>query len=349
MDEKIIKIACNNKFLDKHPEIAKDVVSAIMQHPEGKIMQGLLTQGDIINDDDELQKPEKGTVILGFDKVNVRRLYNVNSDYGKILYDCQIPDNNPVSQYVYNDENHRVVIPYQNLSQSVETVTEHVNIIKEAVCRVCQDMELQVGIPNIICNYDQERNCILQIANHYVKNFEENKELVNLVIQDLQKHNSPVIISVSITSGFDKFRHNGLFQKYPLLDTNNQQVYGALQSLVQTNQDKIHVNINIHIDGDVIVNNINGNHNIIQQKVVSETIKYKINTVEGFVEYLKNTPPDWVKDLTHITGTELCARYNEFAKTKLTPQTFGKILNKRYSGLRDHKKINLIRLLKRPK
>lgn len=95
----------------------------------------------------------------------------------------------------------------------------------------------------------------------------------------------------------------------------------------------------------------NRDEGINEQKIaesipeINPSFEHNDDMIRRFVYYLKQQRPSWTIDKTHITGEELCQYYIAFSGNKLTPQTFGKMLAHRFGNVRDHKKININRLL----
>lgn len=292
----------------KKPHVIRNnpqVFEALKACPEVVILSKLLENGgacDIGTD------PIPG-IVLNYDRVDSAKNYKDQNEYSNIIQDVQIPGNAPVSQLLHNNNGSRVIVPYSNFGNSPDVIEKHIDYIKKSIIRVCQNLGHPIIESNILVNSDPKGNFVLQIANKHVKNLKNNQEFTDLVKKDIEKNYNDRALCAAIMDGYEIFKYNEHFQKYPLLKDVPEHAYAILNQLISDpHTQPIIININYNINGDHnlinSLNTTNSNNTLNSNNVTTNNTTIMITTgsltdaMTQFISYIKDHKPVWYKENT---------------------------------------------------
>lgn len=333
MDKALNFMLSNPKLLKKNPE----VINTLINSADYKVIQQLASNGEVCVIGDN---PLPG-VTLNFDSIDAVKNYKSQVEYGYMCHDVKIPGSAPVSQLLHNEEGSRVLVPYANLNQTPEQRQEHITRIKESMIRVCQRLGHPITDANIIINYDEQGNAILQINNKHVENLKNNKEFTDLVGKDIKDCYDDAVLGAVIDSGYKIFRYNDSYQKYPLLQETPEHTHGLLHKLIRDPQVQpiiINVTNNYHIQGNNNSMQVNSNNDNSQHINITT-----IDASTKFINYIKTQKPEWYKENSWMDRLVLKEKYAEITGEKISDKSLHKILKNKIARGFDRKQIGNIK------
>lgn len=343
--DKTLQLALSSPaFLKKNPKVIQDIIES----PYFGVLKSLSEHGNTPKDIGNDALPG---VTLSFDSVAMTKYYEYPKDFSYIIHDITIPGNVPISQILHNEDVSRMFVPYANLNQTPDGIKKHIDIIRESMLRVCNQIGHTIQPENIIVNQDADNNAVLQVTTKGVANLKANHVFTDLIKKDIAEHYDDRLLVLSIDNGYAIFKYNNQCQKYPLLKDPPAQSY-AIHSSIMKDPNVQHVGINIHntyININNVTNitnnvNVNGDVNIVNNQTTQVIVMSDDSTLEGavleFVKSLKNEKPEWYKVGSWVHLTEARKRFDDklAGKYKGVSSKRFNMLIKDYIGKRCEKK-----------
>lgn len=234
-------------------------------------------------------------VTLNYDKINTSKNYKTTEEYCYIPNDVVSTGNTPVSQILHNQENSRVLVPYANLGRSPSEISAHIQKLRESIMRVFAARGDPIQEANIITNQDDKNNTVLQIAVRHVGNLGDNKKFTDLIKRDIDEHYPDETLKAAINHGYEIFKYNENFQKYPLFKDPPpvSKVYTYLFKDIHGTP------VTVQFINPTIINNvsnINGNNNNVTFNVEQSTNITLEHAMSNFVNMIKEQRPAWYKE-----------------------------------------------------
>lgn len=337
----------NPGFLRKNPS----VIRGLVESPNFQILQKLRSNGPLPVPLEKIGQTPIGGVTLGYDSISTAKNYKNQNDYSYLLSDVKIPGNAPVSQLVHKDEDHRLIIPYAAISSSPEQISIDIANIKIGIINVCKELKHEIADANILVNYDEDGNAILQVTTKAVRNLQENKFITDLIGKDTEKYCGNKDLIAKITHGYEIFRYNEYFQKYPLLKETPSQEIMVLSKLIKNPhsiteyiQPIIIINNGIINNGVMTINNIHNSGPVVQgnnNTTITVTVNNIYDAMDSFVTYIRKNRPEWYRENTWIHMCEIRRYFDDIFKQQFDSvgdKKFNKYIRERL-GCRHGKKI----------